>query len=178
MGSLSSRFWLSIVAGLSLVAVAAPVGAHEISRCEKLPAPVAAKRDAIAEAAAAGDLEALASLTDPDGFTYSFGDGEGALAYWQRMRDEEGVGPAELIAGVLGAGCAHFDEGGDSFYVWPAAALIDYPDLNAHEIAALQAVYNGELESFYVEGFDVGYYLGWRLYLEEDGRWTSFVAGD
>jgi len=93
------------------------------------------------------------------------------------MRDQ-GVDPSELIEGVLHAGCAKYDEGSDSFYVWPAAALIDYPNLTQEEIDALQAVYGGDLESWYVEGFDVGYYLGWRLYIEPDGRWTSFVAGD
>lgn len=162
---------------LTLILVPA-AQAQEITRCEDLPEAVAAKRDAIVAAAATGDLEAVAALTDPNNFTYSFGDGEGALSYWQRMHDEEGVDPAALIVGVLGAGCAHYEEGGDAFYVWPAAALIDYPDLTQEEIDALQAVYDGDLESWYIEGFDVGYYLGWRLYIETDGRWSSFVAGD
>ena len=152
--------------------------AQDITRCDALPEPVVAKRDAIAAAAEAGDLEALAALTDPTDFTYSFGDGEGALGYWQRMRDEEGVDAAVLIAGMLTSGCAQYDEGGDSFYAWPVAALIEYPDLTPEEIDALQAVYDGELESWYIEGFEVGYYVGWRLYIEPDGRWTGFVAGD
>ncbi|MDZ4736184.1 MAG: hypothetical protein SGJ07_07515 [Rhodospirillaceae bacterium] len=154
--------------------------AQEITRCGELPAPVAEKRDAIAAAAEAGDLEALVALTDPTEFTYSFGDGDGdgALDYWQSMRDEEGVDPADLLTGLLAAGCAHYDEGGDSFYVWPAAALVDYIDLTPQEIEALQILYNGELVNWYVEGFAVGYYVGWRFYIEPHGRWTAFVAGD
>ena len=173
-----ARYAVCLFAAVAMTALGLQAQAQEITRCDALPEPVAAKRDAIAAAAATGDLEALAALTDPNQFTYSFGDGEGALSYWQRMRDEEGVDPAALMAGVLTAGCGYYEEGGDAFYVWPAAALIDYPDLTQEEIDALQAVYDGDLESWYVEGFDVGYYLGWRLYIEPDGRWSSFVAGD
>lgn len=172
-----ARYAAYLFAAIAMTALSVQAQAQEIARCDELPEPVAAKRDAIAIAADIGDLEGLAALTDPNDFTYSFGDGEGALSYWLRMRDE-GVDPSELIEGVLRAGCAKYDEGGDTFYVWPAAALIDYPDLTQAEIDALQAVYGGDLESWYVEGTDVGYYLGWRLYIESDGRWTSFVAGD
>lgn len=148
-----------------------------VARCGELPEPVADKHRAILVAAGSGDLEALAALTDSE-FTYSFGDGEGALAYWQRLRDEEGVDAASLIVGLSDAGCTHYDEGGDQFYVWPAAGLIDYIDLTPDEIEALQTVYDGELVDWYVEGFAVGYYVGWRFYIEPDGRWTAFVAGD
>ena len=148
-----------------------------VARCGALPEPVADKHRAILAAAESGDLEALAALTDAE-FTYSFGDGEGALSYWQRLRDEEGADAAALIVGLSAAGCAHYDEGGDQFYVWPAAGLIDYPDLTANEIEALQGLYDGALESWYIEGFAVGYYVGWRYYIEPDGRWSAFVAGD
>jgi hypothetical protein len=169
---------LPLLVGLLVTAIAHAAFAQATTRCEDLPAPVAEKREAIATAAKAGDLETLAALTDRAEFTYSFGDGEGALAFWQRMREEEGVDPAALMAGVLEAGCAQYGEGGDSFYIWPAAALIEYPDLTQAEIDALQSLYGGELENWYIEGFDVGYYVGWRLLIEPDGRWTSFVAGD
>ncbi len=175
---MNARQIVCLVAAMSLAFLAQDAQAEEITRCDALPEPVAAKRDAIAAAAEAGDLEALAALTDPTHFTYSFGNGEGALSYWQRMRAEEGVDAAALIAGVLTAGCAQYDDGGNTLYFWPAAALIEYPDLTQEEIDALQALYEGALESWYVEGFEVGYYVGWRLYLEADGRWSSFVAGD
>ena len=175
---MTARYVACLFAAIAMITLISQAHAQEITRCDALPEPVAAKRDAIAAAAATGDLEAVAALTDPNEFTYSFGDGEGALGYWQRMRDEEGVDPATLMVGVLTAGCAQYDEGGDSFYVWPVAALIEYPDLTPEEIDALQSVYGGTLESWYIEGFDVGYYVGWRLYIEPDGRWTGFVAGD
>jgi len=83
---------LALLFALAPGLVAGPTrgSAQEIARCDDLPAAVEAKRDAIGDAAAAGDLEALAALTDPAGFTYSFGNGEGALAYWQRLRAERG----------------------------------------------------------------------------------------
>jgi hypothetical protein len=166
------------IAALILGALSGTAGADDaVARCGALPEPVAEKHRAILAAAESGDLEKLAALTDAE-FTYSFGDGEGALSYWQRLRDEEGVDAAALIVGLSDAGCAHYDEGGDQFYVWPAAGLIDYPDLTAGEIEALQTVYEGELVYWYVEGFAVGYYVGWRFYIEPDGRWTAFVAGD
>ena len=156
--------------------------AEAIARCASLPPAVGAQRDAIAAAASSGDLEALAALADPTDFTYSVGDAgdgsEGALAYWQWLEQDEGTDVVALILGLLDAGCAQYDEGSNSFFVWPSAALIDYPDLTADEIDALQTVYDGALESWYVEGFEIGYYIGWRLYIEPDGRWTAFVAGD
>ncbi|MEX0807857.1 MAG: hypothetical protein WD044_03930 [Dongiaceae bacterium] len=173
-----TRFVPALLLAASLVGFLPGAQAQEVTRCGELPAPVAEKRYAIAAAAEAGDLEALAALTDPNEFTYSFGDGDGALEYWQGMRDEEGVDPAALLTGLIAAGCAHYDEGGDSFYVWPAAALIDYIDLTPEEIEALQTLYNGELVNWYAEGLAVGYYVGWRFYIESDGRWTGFVAGD
>jgi hypothetical protein len=170
-------FLASMVALLAGGLAGAANADDAVARCGELPEPVAAKHRAILDAAETGDLEALAALADAE-FTYSFGNGEGALAYWQRMRDEEGVDAAALIVGLSKAGCAQYDEGDDRFYVWPAAALIDYPDLNEGEIAALQVLYDDALESWYIEGFDVGYYVGWRYYFEPDGRWTAFVAGD
>lgn len=172
------RMMPALLLAASIAGLIADARAQEITRCGELPAPVAEKRDAIAAAAEAGDLEALVALTDPTEFTYSFGDGGDALGYWQSMRDQEGVDPAALLTGLLAAGCAHYDEGGSSFYVWPAADLIDYIDLTPLEIEALQTLYDGELVNWYVEGFAVGYYVGWRFYIDPDGRWTAFVAGD
>ena len=63
-------------------------------------------------------------------------------------------------------------------YVWPAASEIPYSDLTAEEKAALEKLYPGKVEDQYVEGTATGYYASWRLYIDEDGHWTSFVAGD
>lgn len=163
---------------LALVCLGAAAQAQEIVRCGALPAAVAATRDAIAAAADAGDLAALAALADPDDFTYSFGGDSDPVAYWQSMLAEEGTDIAAMIVGVLDAGCTQEGDGTEGFFVWPAAAMLDYPDLGDDEIAALQTLYGGDLESWYIEGFDVGYYVGWRLYIAADGRWTAFVAGD
>jgi hypothetical protein len=63
-------------------------------------------------------------------------------------------------------------------YVWPFAADASYAELSAAEKAALERLYPGHVEDQYIEGTAVGYYVGWRLFIGEDGRWTGFVAGD
>jgi hypothetical protein len=63
-------------------------------------------------------------------------------------------------------------------YGWPSAADLPYDELTAGEKAAFERLYDGRLEEQYLEGPQTGYYVGWRLYIDEDGRWTAFVAGD
>lgn len=41
------------------------------------------------------------------------------------------------------------------------------------------ALYQGmDIESYYMDGPENGYYVGWRLVIDESGRWTYFIAGD
>lgn len=170
---------LSIAAALALGASAAAAQDEEVAeRCDALPAPVAKMRADVRAAAAARDYGALAKLTDPSGFTYTFGDeGGDPLPYWKSL-DAEGTDIPATIVAVLDMGCAIIEEEGSRDYVWPSAAGISYAELTAEEKAALETLYPGTVEDQYVEGTDVGYYASWRLYIDEDGHWTSFVAGD
>jgi hypothetical protein len=147
-------------------------------RCNALPAPVAKMREDIRAAAAARDYGALAKLTDPSMFTYSFGDeGGDPVKYWESV-DSEGTDIRATIVALLDMSCAVVEEEDSKEYVWPAASEVPYAELTADEKAALEKLYPGKVEDQYVEGTDVGYYASWRLYIDQDGHWTSFVAGD
>jgi hypothetical protein len=161
------------------VLLAVPVRADTNAEyCGQLPPAVTATRDAIAAAAEAGDYDALAALADPATFTYSFGDGGDPAGYWRALV-AEGTDVAGLLVGLLAMNCVTFDISGDAaYYEWPPAAEIAYEFLTPEEIAALQALYDGRLEDWYLEGTADGYYVGWRLLITADGRWSAFVAGD
>jgi hypothetical protein len=166
-------------ASLALALSASAVLAEdEWERCGELPPAVAQTRQAIHEAAAARDYAALAKLADPDEFVYSFGEeGGDPVAYWQAV-DREGTDIRATIGALLEMSCAVLTYEEMVEYVWPAAADAPYAELTAEETAALEALYAGEVEAQYIEGTEIGYYVGWRLYIAEDGRWTAFVAGD
>lgn len=169
---------LSLVAVVTLLA--SPVAAQDetAERCDALPAPVARMRDAIRAAAAARDYPGLVKLIDPAEFTYSFGEeGGDPVPYWKTV-DAGDTDIRATIVAVLDMGCAVATYEDMTEYVWPAAAALPYADLTAGEKAALEKLYPGRVADQYIEGPDVGYYAAWRLYIGEDGHWTSFVAGD
>ncbi len=170
---------LSIVAAVALWASAAAAQEEPAAeRCGDLPPLVEKMREAIRAAAAARDYGVLAKLTDPSEFTYSFG-GEGGdpVKYW-KSADAEGTDIRATIVALLDMTCAVIEEEEATEYVWPAAAEIAYADLTAEEKAALERLYPGKVEDQYMEGTSTGYYASWRLYIDQDGHWTSFVAGD
>jgi len=170
---------LSIVAAAALWAsTAAAQEEASAERCAALPAPVAEMREAIRAAAAARDYGALAKLIDPAEFTYSFGDeGGDPVKYWTSA-DTGGTDIRATIVALLDMSCAVIDEEDAKEYVWPAASEIAYAELTEKEKAALEKLYPGHVEDQYVEGTSAGYYASWRLYIDENGHWTSFVAGD
>lgn len=150
----------------------------EAERCGDLPPAVAKTSQAIHAAAVARDYDALGKLAGPGEFIYSFGDeGGDPVAFWKSV-DDEGTDIRAVIAAVIEMGCAVAVYEEATEYVYPAAAEIAYADLTADEKAALEKLYPGEVEAQYIEGTEVGYYVGWRLYIDEDGRWSSFIAGD
>jgi hypothetical protein len=147
-------------------------------RCGKLPAAVAKTRQAIHDAAAARDYAALAKLADAENFTFSFGDDTDPVAYW-KSADAEGTDIRATLVALLDMPCVSAtDENGQPFYEWPSAAEIAFAELTKDEVAALKRLYDGDLEQYWVEGTDSGYYVGWRLSIDKDGRWVDFVAGD
>ncbi len=140
-----------------------------------LPGAVAATRDRIAATAQTGDLEALAALTDPASFTYSFGSSGDPAGFW-RAEIANGVDVLGQLQGILNLPHTVVD-GGDAgdIYVWPFAYDRPYESLSSAELEALTAAVGEDMMSFYEQS---GSYVGYRLGIREDGTWLYYVAGD
>jgi hypothetical protein len=175
---ISVALCLAAAGVLAALAASSPCAAQEeAERCGALPAAVIAKRDSLRAAAAASDYQAMANLADDSEFIYSFGDEGDPAAYWQSLK-ADGIDIPQIIVALLDMPCAKLTYDSGSEFVWPSANEIPYADLTPDEIDSLQAIYNGKLEENYLEGTEKGYYVGWRLFIAEDGRWTTLVAGD
>jgi hypothetical protein len=136
---------------------------------EAPPDVVLRKRAAMLAAAQARDYDALAELSDPQTFEYTFGgevDG-GPAAYWRQAEARgEVLTPAEALAAILRLPYT-LSRG---LYVWPFAYDKTADELTAYERKLLAPLGKGG-------AFGDGY-LGWRAGIDPDGRWVFFVAGD
>jgi hypothetical protein len=136
---------------------------------EAPPDVVLRKRAAMLAAAQARDYDALAELSDPQQFKYTFGEEVegGPAAYWRQaeMRGE-GPGPAEALAAILRMPYT-LSRG---LYVWPFAYDKTEDELTAYERKLLAPLGEG---GAFADG-----YLGWRAGIDPDGRWVFFLAGD
>lgn len=166
-------------AAVALILAAAPVPAQEVTRCpDRLPPAVAEKRAAIVAAAQARDFQALMKLIPADDFTYSFGEGEDAIAYW-RSAVGENIDIPKLMVAVFEMRCTYAKGGSEgNFYTWPSASDIEWAKLDAQERAALERLYGAKIDQYWIEGRARGYYVGWRGSIDDQGVWRSFVAGD
>lgn len=166
---------LILAALFLLCAFALPAAAEDAKRCPaQLPAPVAAKRTALLAAAKTRDFEALKKLASTVEFTFTYGDDQDPVAFWKAM-GKSGVDIPKILTAILNMNCVIGD--GPS-YVWPSAALIDWKKLPPDEQKALNALYGSKIDESWLEGRNKGYYVGWRITIEPDGSWSSFVAGD
>lgn len=142
---------------------------------EDLPAAVAETRAAILQAAANGDLDALAALADPSEFSYSFGDDGDPAAYW-RDRVAAGEDVLGILRRLLEADAAVIPgEDGPDIFHWPAGTERAYESLSSAELVALTEVVGQQAMDAWAES---GSYLGHRVGIRADGRWLSFTAGD
>jgi hypothetical protein len=172
-----SRLTLLSSVTLALL-LALPAQAQIFTRCpDQLPAPVAAKRNAIIAAAKTKDLKALEKLIGPGEFVFFYGTDKDAIAYWKDSI-RQGNDIPRIMAGVLAMPCVVTREENRVQYVWPSAAEFAWKDLTPAEQKALEVLYDGKVDDWYIEGRDKGYYVGWRLSIEANGAWSSFVAGD
>jgi hypothetical protein len=134
-----------------------------------LPEEVEETRQALLEAAEARDYDALRELIPSDGFSYTFGgpDEGGPIAYWQKVAKTTDVDPIETLEAILQLPYA-IDRG---YYVWPFAAEKTEDEMTPYERELLEPL--GEAAYF-----GSGGYYGWRVAIEPDGTWRSYVAGD
>jgi len=173
---LARRWFSAPLLSTFLVALALPALAQEGERCGTLPAPVAAKRDAIAAAAADDNLAAMAALANPED-AFGFGDVEDIGKAWIDWK-KRGTDMAALARALLALDCSVYVGNGKGYYAWPAAADLPASALTDEERAKIAEINGGDFEAQYIEGSENGYYVGWRIVIIEDGRWTAFVAGD
>jgi hypothetical protein len=129
-------------------------------------------RRALLEAAGSGDYEELRPLV-PEQFEYTFGSPVegGPIAFWQRLENDSGASPIQILAGLL-ARPYTLHRG---IYVWPFAFDKEQDELTEYERGLLESVGGEDLSDHF--GVGVGY-LGWRTGIEPDGDWVFFVAGD
>ncbi len=167
---------ICLSAALAVLVVSDSAAQQGGQRCGTLPQPVAEMREKILAAAGGDSIEALVALTDPREFTSNYG-GEETLAYWQGL-EGNGEGIRGIARTLLALGCSVAAADDKVFYTWPAAVDLPYADLTEEERAAIGALHGGAIEDLYVEGPEIGYYVGWQLGITSDGRWLALVAGD
>lgn len=142
-----------------------------------LPAAVADTRQALHEAAIAGDWATIESLMSPD-FTSSFGgaSGPGEAISMLRAMEEEGQDPLGLMVRLLQTpyGVVAAESAG-THYFWPGPFVRTPEEWTEDDLAVLRRL--GTEED--IQGWrDFGGYIGWRIGITEQGNWTIFTAGD
>jgi hypothetical protein len=166
-----------VLAGGQIVSRPEVAGTASLIRSEEpppqtgaaLPPAVAATRESILEAAAAGDVGRLAdlALAGSGSFTYSFGGNnppsrEELLEAWQD--------PELLETMVTLLNLPHTEQ--DGIFAWPSAFSSNPTD---EDWAAVEVLYSEE-EIAQMKQF--GGYIGYRIGITAQGDWIFFVAGD
>ncbi|HUP33351.1 MAG TPA: hypothetical protein VM184_09995 [Gaiellaceae bacterium] len=143
---------------------------------QDLPAEAAEVRQRVFDAAVACDYQTLEqiALERGEGFTFSFGGGESAAAFWRETEEEEGSQPLPMRALVTILALPYTRNEAGS-YAWPTAydespeegdwqALVDANLYSADDVELMQTSGTG--------------YLGYRTAITPDGDWQFFTAGD
>lgn len=139
-----------------------------------LPQAVADTRQAIIEAASSCSLAQLVEIAGDDLAT-SFGDDAGTLNLLEW--EQGGRGELGTLLRILGTSYALIEpDGQPSIYVWPAAFAHDtWDEIPPDQLAELGAIYTqDELDQI----AQFGSYAGWRIGIDESGKWLFFIAGD
>jgi hypothetical protein len=143
-----------------------------------LPDPVEDIRHAVFDYSRACNWEGLRSLLDSAAFSYSFGDDNDPVGYWQRMEFLH-YEPMLYIAGMLSRPFGVVRDGDLPIYTWPSAhAYGSWAAVPEAEKEALRPLY-GDLDFGFFEDF--GGYLGYRVGITLEGdraRWTFAITGD
>ncbi|MGH9041246.1 MAG: hypothetical protein ACRDZ3_13560 [Acidimicrobiia bacterium] len=141
---------------------------------QEIPEAVAAKRTAVAAAAAACDYAELDRLAAP-GFKSGFGEEPGSPSVFWRQAEASGEEPMRFLVGMLQRPVALLPNAAPPSYVWPSAFTYEWDKVPDADREALRPLYGDE--DF--KGFaDFGAYIGWRTTIDESGSWDYYVAGD
>lgn len=144
-----------------------------------LPEPVRATRAAMLAAARAADVGALQAIIDAqDGsIQLGFGGAETAAQFAEgNSQTGDSLDVLADLADILEAPYAKVDDGeGGHFYIWPYLAGAELDKLtDADKVAAYQLIDPEALPDF----VEYGGWLSLRTIIDEDGRWSAWVAGD
>lgn len=145
---------------------------------QDLPSPVAEMRQEIADAAVACDYGQLEALVNAGAqFVYSFGGGDDPAGYWQQREADGEPVLADLLT-LLGLDHGITDPGdvAGEVYVWPAVFALDAPSRDDFAAVVDAGLYDDEDVDRWLEA--LGGYGGYRVGIDETGRWRFFVAGD
>ena len=147
---------------------------------DALPAPVAALRERLLQAAGNGDLDAVVRLAgvganatqfsfDPDGQ-------DPADTLRDQSGDDQGYEILAILSEILEAGYVVIDEDTpDALYLWPYFAAVSLDELTPQQRVALFRILTAaDLE----EAEQFGAYVFYRLGIDADGNWRFFLAGD
>ncbi len=144
----------------------------------ELPAPVAELRYQVYEAVRGCYWDQLPGLMEVGGFSYSFGEEDDPIGYWQRMEFLH-YQPMLYIADMLQRPFGRVESEISQLYVWPSAhAYTSWDAVPEAEKEALRPLY-GDLDFGFFEEF--GGYLGYRIGITLDGdraQWIYAITGD
>lgn len=144
-----------------------------------LPPTVLAMREAILEAVAKGDIEALALPIELNELPPVVGDAssEDALASLRTASsDGQGIEVLAILSLVLELAPAHVDAGAKTeMYVWPYLAEVPLASLTPPERVDLYRIARGADAQRMLAA---GRYTGWRLGIGPNGVWHWLEQGE
>ncbi|MBX7147021.1 MAG: hypothetical protein K1X44_06915 [Alphaproteobacteria bacterium] len=144
--------------------------------CPILPNMVQNKVHAIQTAVLAKDYTQLQNLAYLPSFQQSYGENITPVEFWQR-EEKKGINIFNIILTLLSMDCVMTKgpEGDD--YIWPSAVEIPYTQLSLSQQQTLQKLYQHNLDYMYDNNKERGYYLGWFITINHDGRWVTMIKG-
>jgi hypothetical protein len=140
------------------------------------PAEVADVRKRVFDAAVACDYDTLEqiALEKGEGFTFSYGAGDSAAAYWRGVEEAgtEQPLPMRTLAAILTLPYTRNESGS---YAWPTAYNEAPKDADWQALVDAGLYTQEQIDSMKTGGTG---YLGFRTAITPDGDWQFFVAGD
>ena len=162
----------AVAAGNTPAYTATCSAAHEPTALpkQKLPAKVAAMRQAIVKAAVACDYAKLQQLGGRS-FTFSYGSGMSAATYWRTLEAKKIDRPLQRLVRILSLRVTRNETGA---YAWPSA-YTDKPTAADWNALVAGGVYTRAEVTRMQRG---KVYYGYRTAILANGDWQFFVAGD
>jgi hypothetical protein len=146
----------------------------------KAPEPVRKLRQAIMDAARAGDLAKVASLMDPGPNHTDIGPDDSGNDLQTALKDMSGDGDGleilSIMLDLLSTGYAHVNVGTpDEAYVWPYFTEKKLDTLTPSEkVDLMRIVTAGD----FADMLEYGGYNFYRIGITPDGHWKFFLSGN